>query len=269
MCKLCEFAKANEAFRSDTAKATVEDINTLFRTRKMAPESASLFANFPGWIKLKFDFARFEPLAAFPNPQTYYQPLYVDGEKLRNDWQSGWTRSIGFLPDGNLLLHTKAVERGRFEPGADTFQHLYAVVFKPEELQIDYSPPKFTIRADEVKKEGVSLIGNTAASHTFSFAFSHLAIEKSAMRADAIRQSAFLRQVLRRGKTEDEAAKDKGITQAPKSDFEKFSITTLHYAPHPLLMRGFREMGYENRFALQMDVPKFLDEHFSRLMAKA
>ncbi len=265
MCKLCEYARTNAAFRSDMAKGALADLDRFFKTKAHAPESTSLFSNMPGWAALKSDFALFEPLAAFPNPQSYYQPLYINGEKLRNDWQSGWTRSIGFLPNGNLLLFAKAVERGRFAAALETFQHLFIVEFRPDELQVEYSPPQFTLRAEEVTKEGTTLISGAKVSHTFSFAFSHLAAEKSAMRADAIKQSAFLRQVLRRGKTEEEAAKDRGITDAPKSDFEKFIITTLHYAPHPLLMRGFKEMGYENRFALQMDVPKFLDEHFKRL----
>jgi len=85
------------------------------------------------------------------------------------------------------------------------------------------------------------------------------------MRADAVKESAFLREVLRRGPAEEKGKPGVGA----KSDFEKYTITTMHYAPHPLLMRGFRQMGYENRFDLQLAVPEFLDEHFKALRASS
>lgn len=262
MCRLCGYARENAAFRNDMLQSSLRDLDRLTRTKAQTPRNPSVFTNVPGWLALRFDFALFEPLSAFPNPQNYYQPLYVDGGKMRSDWQSGWTRSIAFLPNGNLLLFAKATEREPFDPSSEIFQYLFLVEFSPSELLVEHSPPKFVIRANEVKKEGINLLTNSRVSHTFSFSFSHFAIEKSAMRSGAIGASAFLRQVLRHGKKEE---KGEPTPQAPRSDFEKYSITALHYAPHPLLMRGFREMGYENRFTLQLAVPQFLDEHLRKM----
>ncbi len=263
MCKLCDSAGITD-FSKAMEEAFVHDIARVLQTKANAPQSQFVFSNLKMWMMQKFDFPLFETLAAFPNPQNYYQPIFIDGEKLRTDWQGGWMRSIGFTPSGSILLFTKALQHEAFKPEADWFQYFLLVEFSPDELEIEFEPPKMILRANDVKKEGVNLLTNQKAEHTFKFSLVNLATPKSVLRADAVEQSSFYREILRRGRPEEQVAKE----AKAKSDSERFVVTTLHYAPHPFMLRFFKELGYETRFAFQADAASLLEEHFRQAAAQ-
>ena len=239
----------------------INDMKRLITTKSMAPDNPFLFSNVEKWMLQKFEFPLFEALAAFPNPQNYYQPIFVDGEKLRSDWQGSWLRSVGFLPSGNILLYTKAIVSERFNPEKQWFQFLFLVEFTPQELEVELEPPKMLIRANDVKKEGTNLITGEPASHVFNFTLAHMATDRSTARGDALEKSAFYKEILRRGRTQEQLDKD----SKAKSDSEKFMVTTLHYAPHPVIMKLYKEFGYETRFSLQTSLPQLLEGHFKKL----
>ena len=263
MCKLCG-SPGMEEFSTAMEEAFVRDMGRIVQTKAKEPHNKAVFTNLPAWMLQKFDFPLFEVQAAFPNPQTYYQPIFIDGEKLRVDWQGGWMRSVGFLPNGNLLLFTKAVMHERFSPDVEWFQYFLLVEFTPKELEIEFEPPKMILRAHDVRKEGINLLTGERADHIFSFSLVNMATAKSVIRADAAEKSTFYREILRRGRSEDQMGKD---AQA-KSDSEKFVVTTLNYAPHPLLLKYFKELGYESRFAFQANASSLLEEHFRAVKAQ-
>jgi len=240
------------------------DIDRLLVTKEKKPDNPSVFTNIANWATQRFDFPLFEPLAAFPNPKNYYQAMNVDGEKMRVDWASGWTRSIGFPPNGKILLYTKATERMPFNPEEEWFSYFFLVEFDPSELEIVCSPPRFIIRANEVKLRGTNLLTYMPAEHVFSFSFAHLATEKAAMRAEAATQSSFYKELIRRG-----AKPDAKVQEEMKSDFERYVVTTPHFAPHPQFMLLSKQVGFESRFEFQNAVPRFLEEHIRRLSEKS
>ena len=250
MCKLCEFARSNKEYSEELRQYFVRDLNRILLTRQRTPDNPSIFSNLPNWAMIRFDFALFEPLAALPQPTAYFQPIFVDGQKVRVDWQHDWIRAIGFLPNGNLLLYTKAVGRERFRPDVEWLLYFFLVEFKREEVEVEIEPPKFTLRVDEVRKEGFNLLTNSRASHTFSFVFNHFATDKSIIRAEALKQSAFYLEILRMSEEE------KG-----RGEFERYSVTTFHFAPHPLMMKRSKELGYAQRFELQNAMSAFVEEH--------
>ena len=266
MCRLCGFAATNAEYLGKAEKMLASDLDRLLVTKAHAPNNPSVFTNIKDWVTLKLSFALFDPLTAFPNPKNYYQPIEVDGERLRVDWGSGWTRSLAFLPNGKILMYTKSTEREAFKQEEDWFRYYFLVEFDPSELEIICEPPKFILRADKVKVSGTNLLTYMPVEHTFSFSLSHLATEKSAMKADAARQSAFYREILARGakQTGDASA---GVGQ--KSDFERYLVTTMHFAPHPLFMLLSKKAGFETRFEMQNDVGEFLLEHLKPLAAKS
>ncbi|MDD5317515.1 MAG: hypothetical protein PHF51_02155 [Candidatus ainarchaeum sp.] len=261
MCRLCDFAHASTDYQELMERAFVSDLDRMIASKKDWPDNRFVFTNLAKWDKIRFDFALFEPLAAIPNPENYYQGVWVDSEKRGSSWESGWGRSFGFTRDGKLLLYTKATMHTKFRPEDEWFKYFFLVEFEPAQLSLVMNPPKFIIRADEVKLKGQNLLTNEESEHSFSFIFSHLATEKSAMLPEAVKQSAFYRKVLRRGKPK----KDDG---EQRSDFERYTVTTPYYAPHPFLMQFFQELGYETRFDFQVAIPKFVEEHFSALGAR-
>ena len=240
----------------------LRDMQRIIETKARVPDNNFIFSNIKDWMLQKFEFPLFETLAAFPNPQNYYQPIFVDGEKLRCDWQGSWLRSIGFLPNGNILIYTKSVVSERFNPEAQWFQFFFLMEFTPQELEIEFEPPKMLLRANDLKKEGINLLNGEPASHVFNFTLANMATDRSTARGDALEKSAFYKEILRRGRTQEQMAQDK----MAKSDAEKFMVTTLHYAPHPLIMRLYKEFGYETRFSLQTSLPPLLQEHFKKLV---
>lgn len=249
MCRLCT-AASSIGFDAIFQK----DIELLELTKGKEPSNPSCFTNIQNWQNSSFSSALFEPLMPFASPQNYYQPLFVDGQKVRSDWASGWTRSLSFLSDG-LLLYTKATQRQPFSQD-EFFLFFFLVKFPYSSLRITNEPPRFILRAEEVELNGTNLITNQPTSHRFSFTFSHIATDKNAVRSQAVSQSKFVREVVHRKPSKE--------AYIPKSEFEKFTVTTYYFAPHPLLMKMHRELGYEQRFQLQNDVPKFLEEHFSK-----
>jgi len=266
MCRLCRFAATNAEYLGKAEKMLASDLDRLLVTKAHAPNSPSVFTNIKDWMTLKLSFALFDPLTAFPNPKSYYQPIEVDGEKMRVDWGPGWARSIAFLPNGKILIYTKATERDQFGGEEEWFRYFFLLEFDPSQLRITCEPPRFIIRADGVKLKGINLLNYMPAEHTFTFTLSHLATEKSAMRAEAAMQSAFYREILARGakQTGDEKA-----AAAQKSDFERYLVTTMHFAPNPLFMLMSRQAGFETRFEMQNGVGEFLEEHLRPLAAKA
>jgi hypothetical protein len=260
MCRLCAFAAESPEFAELFEQAFVADIGRMAETKRRARGRQFLFSNVGNLEEFMLDFALFEPLSALPNPNNYYQPMAIDGEKLGSAWSSGWQRGIGFTPDGSLLLYAKAVEREPFGSGAEWFKHFFLARFRPGEFELFHSPPKYVVKVDAPGVKGVNLLTQEPAGHSFDFTFSHFATAKSAMLPETVSHSAFYRNALRRSGTGKEVR---------RSDFEKFMVVTPHFAPHPFFMRLCAQAGYASRFAMQNDVPSLLDAHFSALGAKA
>ena len=264
MCRLCRFAASSSVFSKDIEKTYVEDMDKLLATKKHEPSNPSIFTNLDDWMTFRFNFALFEPLTAVPNPKNYYQPMMVDGAKVRTDWSSGWTRSIGFLPDGSILIYTKATERASFGT-EEWFRYFFLLKLEPSALEVTYEPPRFIIRAEDLKLKGTNMLNYMPAEHTFSFTFSHIATDKNVMRAEAVARSEFFKEMKRVGGKA--GAEKEGAGQ--RSDFERYMVTTMHFTPHPLLMKLNMEAGFGSRIEFQNAVPGYLAEHFKELAARS
>jgi hypothetical protein len=84
------------------------------------------------------------------------------------------------------------------------------------------------------------------------------------MRAEAATQSAFYKELIRHG-----AKPGTEVQPEQKSDFERYVVTTPHFAPHPQFMLLSKQAGFESRFELQNAVPRFLKEHLEELAARS
>ncbi len=239
MCEYCSKLSSAATYSSKLSQYMLEDIERMMKT-----EDALLFsqADFPYIEPLLY----FEPRVALPKPTRYYQGIRIDGMEMRQDWASGAMRSIGFK-NGKIILLAKAVTRKIGE--AEKLDHYFLVQLGKEELKISERNNEITIAFDG-NVEGMNIKTRKMESHTLTFSFTHEHNEKAILPDSRIAASGIY------GGTSRVMGK-----QAIMSRFENYSITVMHFAPHPLLLYSYKELGFESAMEFQKKVYDILKMH--------
>jgi hypothetical protein len=193
--------------------------------------------------------AIFEPRMPLQLPSNFYQPLLIDGQKLRGDWASGWIRLIAFS-NGSLYLLAHAF---RTRETKEYLMFLHQVEFEKGEYTIAASGNKVVITVKDVKKDGIDLLTGRPASHTYSFSFTHQHTEKTMVPRNRIESSALVRSAYH-GK----------LAQKPLSfDWTTYVVTVPHLAPHSFIHQRYKEFGYSNAMEMQNAVTELLKSHLT------
>ncbi|MEM0438375.1 MAG: hypothetical protein QXU54_03700 [Candidatus Micrarchaeia archaeon] len=188
----------------------------------------------------------FEPRVALPKPTRYYQQVLVDGKPLRADWSSGATRAIAFR-NGKMVFLSKAVSKQAGE--SEMLDHYFLVELAREDLAVSEKDNTLTI-AFEGKVDGVNPRTRKPEQHALSFSFVHQHNEKAFLPEARVASSAVY-----------SGASRVQSQQQSLSRFENYSVTVMHFAPHPLLMQSYKELGFQSGLEFQRKVYNVLKAH--------
>ncbi|MCX8206000.1 MAG: hypothetical protein N3H30_02095, partial [Candidatus Micrarchaeota archaeon] len=189
-----------------------------------------------------------EPRVALPKPTRYYQQALVDGKPLRCDWSAGSMRALAFR-DGKIVFISKAVSKET--GGAEALDHYFLAELAKEDVTVSERESSLTIAFDG-KVEGINPRTRKPEQHALSFSFVHQHNEKAFVPEARVASSAVYSGALR------------VQSQQQLSRFENYSVTVMHFAPHPLLMQSYRELGFQSGLEFQKKVYDVLKAHLGR-----
>lgn len=188
----------------------------------------------------------FEPRVALPTPTRYYQGMLIDGKEMRLDWSAGSMRAIGFK-DGKIVIVSKAVNKNIGEP--ERLDHYFLVELNKEELKVSEINNEIRIEFDG-NVEGMNVKTHKMENHSLKFSFVHQHNEKAILPQSRISSSKLY--------SGESRVMSK---QAILSKFENYSITVIHFAPHPLLLYSYKELGFESALEFQKKVYDIIKTH--------
>jgi len=239
MCKLCDMIKNDNEYK--------ERFSNFFQEIRSRLNSGVAFSNIQ--FPFEVDFPFFEPRMPLQIPSNFYQPVFVDGTRLRCDWSSGWIRAIGFV-DGIILITHAFSKNGEGEKNI----YFYLVKFDKEDVNVSLDS-KIVISVN-CEKDGKNLITGEAEKHRFSFTFTHQPTEKAMARRDRVMGSSLVKRIYH-GK----------IPQKPLVfDWTEYVVTVPHFAPHSFLHQNFSKYGFSSAMEMQNAVTDFLREHLTGVL---
>lgn len=246
MCELCERLATDESHRQRIVDI-YNKISERIKATKREPVEAEGVVAFTTMPFPLMTFAIFEPRMALQLPSNFYQSMVVDGAKLRSDWASGWLRLVGFS-NGSLYLLTAG---HRTKETREYLLHLHMVEFAKEEWSVAQEGAKITISVNNVKKNGINLLSDQPAEHTYSFSFVHQPTEHSFMPRDRVESSALVKSAYH-GK----------LPQKPLAfDWSQYVVTVPHFAPHGIIHQNYKSLGYSSAIEMQHAVTGMLRAH--------
>jgi hypothetical protein len=189
----------------------------------------------------------FEPRVAMIKPTRYYQNLTIDGELKRLDWSAGSTRALGFKKN-KVIFISKAVVKEIGEK--EKMDHYIAIEINKNELEINEENNMLNISFDkEVKVR--NLKNKNEETHKIEFSFNFLNNERAIMPKHMAERTMYGRS---------------SISQTSQiiSKFENYTITVLHFAPHPILIQHYKEFGFEGPIDFQRNCFSILKELLKR-----
>lgn len=208
----------------DYLKMDVERVKT--------SNSNCLFTNLE--FPLNKPYLFFEPRVAMIKPTRYYQNLTIDGELKRLDWMGGSTRALGFSKEG-IIFVSKSVLKDIGEE--ERLDYYIAVKLNKEDLSINEENNMLTISLNK-EFSGRNIKTGLNETHRIEFNFNFLNNERAIMPKHMAEKSMYGRS---------------SISQTSQiiSKFENYTITVLHFAPHPLLIQHYKELGFEGPIDFQ------------------
>lgn len=244
MCDLCTRLQSDPE-HAQRIRDLYNRINERLKATKREPAGGEVaFTTMPFPL---LTMAIFEPRLPMQLPSNFYQSILIDGQKLRSDWGSGWTRLVGFSNDSLCLL----AHGMRTKETKEYLLYLHMVEFKKGEYSIAQEGGKIIITVKNVRKEGVDLLTDQPSSHTYSFTFTHRHTNKAMVPRDRVGNSALVRSIYH-GK----------LPQKPLVfDWTTYVVTVPHLAPHSLVHQRYKELGYENAMDMQNAVTELLKAH--------
>ncbi len=243
MCDLCSRL-------GDDHRARIDQIYSLIGERlansKSSPTDGSIAfstLNFPKLYGLWF-----EPRMQLQMPFNFYQSIIVDGQKLRNDWASGWLRIVSFEKD-SLFILAQGIQK---KENKEYILFLHQLEFKKGEYRAELNESgKITLSAENIVREGTDLLTGNRSSHTYSFIFIHTPTEHSFMPKDRIESSGIYKAVYH-GKT---------VPKPLTFDWSNYVITVPHFAFHSILHQRYRDLGFASAIEMQHAVTNCLKSH--------
>lgn len=237
---MCEFCKkvAGSSYGSKISQYMLEDIERMIKT-----ENNPMFSqrDFPFIEPLVY----LEPRVAMPKPTRYYQPMSVDGKMLRLDWSSGSMRALGF-GNGKIVLLTKSVIKRAGEP--ERLNYYFLAELDKSELNVKERGNELTV-SFRGNVHGINIKNRGMEQHAVEFTFIHQNNERAFVPKERAAASAIYGKSTRAG------------GQEIASRFENYAVTVMHFAPHPLLLYSYKELGFASPLELQRGMYGVLREH--------
>lgn len=245
MCDLCGKLGDDHRARADRIYALIEE--RLANSKASPVESSVAFStsNFP-----KLYGVWFEPRMQLQMPFNFYQSIVVDGQKLRNDWASGWLRIVSFEKD-SLFILAHGMQK---KEDKEYIVFLHQLEFKKGEYKVEVSEGgRITLSAENIIREGTDLLTGAPASHNYSFTFIHTPTERSFMPKDRIESSGLYKSVYH-GKT---------VPKPLTFDWSSYVITVPHFAFHSILHQRYKELGFQTAIEMQHSATNCLKRHLN------
>jgi hypothetical protein len=208
-------------------------------------ESNCLFTNLE--FPLNESYLLFEPRVAMLKPTRYYQNLRIDDELKRLDWSAGSTRALGFNKN-RIIFISKAVMKNVGEK--EKIDHYVAIELNKNDLNITEENNMLTISLDK-EVNGKNIKTGLNEKHKITFSFNFVNNERAIMPKHMAKRTMYGRSSISQ-------------TSQIMSKFENYTITVLHFAPHPILIQHYKEFGFEGPIDFQRNCFSMLKELLKR-----
>ncbi len=237
MCEVCKKI-VNTTYSAKVSNYMLED------AQRMVDSDEGLFFSqdaFPYTNPIIY----LEPRVAVPKPTRYYQSIFIDNNMLNNNWTSGSMRGIGF--DGeNIVLLTKFVKKQIGSP--EKLNYYFLATLNKSELNIAEKNNEIRISFDG-SVNGTNIKNRQVEDHHLKFEFIHQHNDNAIIPKSRLASSAvYSKSIARRGKN-------------ILSRFEEYTVTVMHFAPHPILMQVHNELGINSTLEFQRMVYSILKSH--------
>lgn len=243
MCELCSKLGDDHRAKVDKIYSLIEERLANSKASQIEGSVAFSTLNFP-----KLYGVWFEPRMQLQMPFNFYQSIIVDGQKLRNDWASGWLRVVSFEKDSLFIL----AQGTQKKEDKEYIVFLHQLEFRKGEYKVDVSEGgRITISAENIVKEGIDLFTEKPTSHKYSFTFIHTPTERSFMPKDRIESSGLYKSVYH-GKT---------VPKPLTFDWSSYVITVPHFAFHSILHQKHKEFGFASAIEMQHSATNCLKSH--------
>lgn len=237
MCEVCD-KLASTAYSNKISNYMLEDAQRIVNSKEGIFFSQDVFPYTNPLLYL-------EPRVAVPKPTRYYQPMFVDNNMLNNTWTSGCMRSVGFSGN-NILILTKFVTKKIGEP--EKLDYYVLAKLNKSELSITEKNNEIRISFDGIIN-GTNIKNRQVEEHELKFDFIHQHNDNAILPKSRLASSRmYSKSIARAGR---------GIL----SRFEEYSVTVMHFAPHPIISQMHKELGFETALELQRKVYDILKSH--------
>ena len=231
--------------KTEYSKKIIEYLN-LDIERVNQTENQIIFSNIE--FPIKEPLLLFEPRVPMIKPTRYYQNFLIDGELKRLDWSAGSTRALGFSKRGIYFI-SKAVITEIGKP--EKMDHYVAIEINKKDLHITEQNNMLNI---SLNKEyiGKNIKTKNEEKHLFEFSFNFLNNERAIMPKTMAEKSMYGRS---------------SISQTSQiiSKFENYTITVLHFAPHPILIQHYKDFGFEGPIDFQRNCYNIIKQLLSEV----
>ncbi|MBD3390009.1 hypothetical protein GF415_03590 [Candidatus Micrarchaeota archaeon] len=250
MCKICEAASSDSEYLSLLEKMQEEDIHRLETTKEFLEKFPSLSQNLYTSLKwpTKLSKPLFEARAAFAVPHNYFQPLFLDGEKMGNHFAHGATRSV-FFSGSTLVVFSKTVgqEAGRPFLSSFLFSHFpknkYSVAYDGKDLKVSVDTEKLL----------KNMVSGKTEKRRIRFNFFHRGMKGRIISKEQAMQSSYVKKIYgKRGNVRSLFA---------SADLEGYVVSVPHFSPHPFMLRLHSKFGYGSFRQFQEHVIEYFREH--------
>lgn len=252
MCELCEKAKTAPEYRDFIVKMQEHDVNRIDFSVKLSDKFKLLKSALFTSMKLPplFILPMFEARAAYAVPNNYFQPIFLNDEKLGVAFSHGSMRSIFFVGD-RLVLFSKIVNH---REGQEFLTSFLLVHFEPNEFEYKLIGDELTLSVDMEKSLKNIVTGDVEKKH-IKFNFMNKSVVNRIVSKEQVVQSSRFKKVYARfGGARMKAA---------SIDMEGYAITVPHFSPHPYMLQLHEKFGFVSNRDMQEHVIDYFREHLS------
>jgi len=251
MCHICDVAKNDSEYTALLRKMLDKDKELMKNTIEISKDMPILNGLIYTSIKwpVKLFYPLFEVRNAFAVPNSYYQPLFLNGGKMGVYFSHNSTRSIFFSGD-KLMVYSKTVNH---KDGLNYFTSFVLAHFEKEEYSFSKNGINISISTNE-DKLFKNLITGEKEYKKISFNFSQKSLKNRLLTKSQASTSTKMSEVYNRYGSLNQ--------KLSSSDMEGYVITVPHFAPHPYMLQLHKKFGFiSNREFQEKGVLEYFKAH--------
>ena len=252
MYDIRNIAKKSKIYSELIEKMTKKDKDNIGNSKKLAEEFPIIKRMIYSSIKYPVRLVEpmFEARVPFAVPNNYYQPIYLNDEKLSVMFRHNCMRSIFFV--GNRLIVIS--KTSRHHETIDFFMSFLMLHFEKEEYRAKITNKGEIDISVNTEKTMKNLITGKIEKKKIRFNFIQKPIIGKILSKQEVVQSTRYKQVY--SKYQGGIAKQSGSI-----DLYGYVVSVPHFAPHPYLLRIMDELGYTEKRDFQEHVVDYFREH--------